>query len=237
MCNLIMNEEKRIWFLHVHKDGSITAHNDTCFQSSEGTVIPVVPKSDFHGWLSPDEAKALRENLRIQQSICADQAETIDGLTEQLKQSSDEAKALQKELKDENEYSESLAKDICKMEDVLGFAQDQHDKDGAFIPTIGPWLERVRDLLAAEGELGDLKDETKRLEAQCAAMREAFGIGNPWPLIDVLSSLKQAARHLLYDHTCDHIGHEAISENIKRAQDYMDRCGKALSTTAGRELI
>lgn len=71
---------------------------------------------------------------------------------------------LQKELKDEREYSESLAADICKMEDALGFKNDCHDKDGAFVPTIGPWLERVRDLIAAEGELGDLRTTVSKLE-------------------------------------------------------------------------
>lgn len=71
---------------------------------------------------------------------------------------------LQKELKDEREYSEGLAADICKMEDALGFKNECHDKDGAFVPTIGPWLERVRDLLAAEGELGDIRTTVSKLE-------------------------------------------------------------------------
>ena len=68
------------------------------------------------------------------------------------------------ELAEEKKYSESLAADICKMEDVLGFKQDQCDKDGAFVPTLGPWLERVRDLLATEGELGDLKYRLQAVE-------------------------------------------------------------------------
>lgn len=69
---------------------------------------------------------------------------------------------LKSELSEEKKYSEDLAADICKMEDVLGFKQDQTDKDGAFVPTIGPWMERVRDLIAKEGELGDLKSELEK---------------------------------------------------------------------------
>ncbi len=76
-----------------------------------------------------------------------------------------EVERLKKECSDNQDWINSLCKDICKMEDALGFANDQHDKSGAFVPTLGPWLERVRDLIAAEGELGDVKaDLTKRDE-------------------------------------------------------------------------
>ncbi len=67
---------------------------------------------------------------------------------------------------DEKEYIESLCADLCKMEDALGFKNDCSDKDGAFIPTIGPWLERLRDLISAEGELGDVKTKLKQAEAK-----------------------------------------------------------------------
>lgn len=73
---------------------------------------------------------------------------------------------LEGELASGKEYTESLAKDICTMEDALGFKNDCHDKDGVFIPTLGPFLERVRDLIASEGELGDAKsrlEEARRL--------------------------------------------------------------------------
>jgi len=80
----------------------------------------------------------------------------------------------QGEVAAEREYSESLAKDICKMEDVLGFKNDCHDKEGAFVPTIGPWLERVRDLLASEGELGDTKEEVTRLTSLLAKRDEVL---------------------------------------------------------------
>jgi hypothetical protein len=40
--------------------------------------------------------------------------------------------------------------------------------------------------------------------------------------VDVLSSLRSAARHLLYDHACDHIGHETISGNVNRAQAFIE---------------
>jgi hypothetical protein len=48
-------------------------------------------------------------------------------------------------------------------------------------------------------------------------LREALGIGTPWPVGDVLRSLSHAASHLLLDHCCDHIGHETISSNATRS--------------------
>lgn len=57
------------------------------------------------------------------------------------------------------DWINSLCSELCKMEDALGFKNDCHDKDGKWVPTIGPWLERVRDLIAAEGELGDAKSQ------------------------------------------------------------------------------
>lgn len=83
--------------------------------------------------------------------------------------------------KGNNEWIESLCSQLCKMEDALGFKNDCYDKKGRWIPTIGPWLERLRDLLAAEGELGDLREERdkpanslREVEAQCAEMRSAL---------------------------------------------------------------
>lgn len=80
----------------------------------------------------------------------------------------DRLQAVEKQAKEDREYIEDLCAQLCKMEDALGFKNDCTDRDGAFVPTIGPWLERVRDLIAAEGEIGDLKDRLKALENQLA---------------------------------------------------------------------
>lgn len=69
--------------------------------------------------------------------------------------------AAEHERNENKQWSEELAKDLCEMEDALGFKQDQHDKDGAFVPTKVPWLERVRDLIAAESERDDLRSALK----------------------------------------------------------------------------
>lgn len=81
---------------------------------------------------------------------------------------SDRLQAVEKQAKEDKEYIEDLCAQLCKMEDALGFKNDYTDKDGAFVPTIGPWLERVRDLIASEGELGDVKDRLQALENQLA---------------------------------------------------------------------
>ncbi len=100
----------------------------------------------------PEELKALADNLW---------ASTFPDVND-LQQAAHHLRAYAEQIDEvtsERKYSESLAADICKMEDALGFKNDCHDKNGAFIPTIGPWLERVRDLIAAEGELGDMHDQ------------------------------------------------------------------------------
>lgn len=106
-------------------------------------------------------------------------------LLKQLTAAQQHIAQLEQEAKQEKEYTESLAADICKMEDALGFKNDCHDKDGAFVPTIGPWLERVRDLIAAEGELGDAKQRITQLEQRLAERVDA----KYWqPLCDDLRS-------------------------------------------------
>jgi hypothetical protein len=84
------------------------------------------------------------------------------------------ARAAKDKLAADKEYTESLAKDICAMEDALGFKNDCRDKDGAFVPTIGPWLERVRDLIAAEGEVGDLRYQLAATQKAIAAKDDAL---------------------------------------------------------------
>lgn len=66
--------------------------------------------------------------------------------------------------KGNQEWIDSLSEQLCKMEDALGFKNDAYDKKGKWVPTIGPWLERVRDLIASEGELGDKTEQVKELE-------------------------------------------------------------------------
>lgn len=81
---------------------------------------------------------------------------------------------MRKALAEEKKWSEELAKDLCEMEDALGFKQDCTDKDGAFVPTKGPWKERVRDLIAKEGEFEDMRKERDAAQKACAELREAI---------------------------------------------------------------
>jgi hypothetical protein len=94
-----------------------------------------------------------------------------DSLRTQLATAQAEVERLNKECVDNQDWINSLCKELCTMEDSLGFANDQHDQTGRWVPTIGPWLERVRDLIAAEGELGDAKsDLAKRDEVLRVAL-------------------------------------------------------------------
>lgn len=56
----------------------------------------------------------------------------------------------------------------------------------------------------------DLAIEVRDLRAETARLRNALGIGTPWPLRDVLERLADAAEHLLDDHGCDTHGHEGV---------------------------
>jgi len=56
----------------------------------------------------------------------------------------------------EHEFGEDMANQVVAIEDALGFKSDdipESDKHRLV-------MERIRDLIAAEGELGDLRDMT-----------------------------------------------------------------------------
>lgn len=67
-----------------------------------------------------------------------------------------------------------------------------------------------------------------------------FGTSTPWPLVEVLRVLAEAAGHLLDEHSCDVDGHEAIAicRDVARAR-IAAWDGRAPETTApiGRDLL
>lgn len=125
----------------------------------------------------PNEAICHAE---VECSSC--KAKRLEKELEQAQREREEARAklarAEQQLKIDNEGNQdwinSLCEQLCKMEDALGFKNDCYDKKGQWVPTIGPWLERVRDLLAAEGEVGDLKDKLAQAEAQRERMKGAL---------------------------------------------------------------
>lgn len=63
------------------------------------------------------------------------------------------AQHLERQLTREHEFGEDMAKQVIAVEDALGFKSDdipESDKHRLV-------MERIRDLIAAEGELGDLR--------------------------------------------------------------------------------
>lgn len=83
--------------------------------------------------------------------------------------------------------------------------------------------------------IAGLQSENARLltAAQSAldsgAWREAFAMGQPWPLRDVLSKLIEATEHLLNDHDCDTDGHEQFRGCANRAKELLPIIDRALS--------
>jgi len=140
---------------------------------------------------------------------------------------------------EKNEWSEHLAKQICEMEDALGFKQDCMDREtGAFVPTMGPWKERVRDLIAKEGQLGDVLNERNNLRDIVLSIRDITGQG--------LREIRQAARRqvpagLGYCPNCGWC-HAANDECVKTRNDsehpinkaFDDLCLAVRELTGGR---
>lgn len=115
----------------------------------------------------------LRKDLEQTQTLLANQ----DATSAHLRQENAELKARSKIDNEGNqEWINSLCKELCTMEDALGFKNDAYDKEGRWVPTIGPWLERLRDLIAAEGELGDLKEDLQRHKDALQKCREALAM-------------------------------------------------------------
>src|SRR5689334_14670865 len=74
------------------------------------------------------------------------------------------AKALSeviKEWDDQQSYINELSKDLCQLQDALDCPCEMTNLDGSIKDNQKAALERIRDLIAAEGELGDLKEKLK----------------------------------------------------------------------------
>lgn len=77
--------------------------------------------------------------------------------TTDSKQDASKASDISPLLADEREYSNDLAKDLCELQDALGFPCEVEDCQKKS-------MERIRDLIAKEGELGDLYDRVQALK-------------------------------------------------------------------------
>jgi hypothetical protein len=136
----------------------------------------------------------------------------ISVLEEAYRQVGEERDKLHAELADSKEWIDSLCADLCKMEDALGFKHDCHDEKGAWVPTIGPWLERVRDLIAAEGEL----------EAVRAELEQANELHN-MQLAGVMTASMQNTE-------------STIKDRIDRTNPYWTQAYADVCTTVDREM-
>lgn len=67
-------------------------------------------------------------------------------------------------LKHDKNHEEWMAGQLCAVENALGCSNDYDPKTG-LVDTHSKVLERIRDLVAAEGEVGDLRAERDQLKA------------------------------------------------------------------------
>jgi len=61
-------------------------------------------------------------------------------------------------------------------------------------------------------------DALAAAQVENLTLREALGVGEPWPVADMLEKLATAALHLMKDHDCDHHGWEQAQGNIGRVR-------------------
>lgn len=60
---------------------------------------------------------------------------------------------------------DAVASEACQLQDALGFpCETENAQEKA--------MERLRDLIAAEGELGDAKEKIEKLEAECMRLHD-----------------------------------------------------------------
>lgn len=64
------------------------------------------------------------------------------------------------------------------------------------------------------------RDESARVDEVERSIDAALGNGQPWPLVDVIRRLGDAAEHLLQDHACDAHGYEELRPAIEAARQY-----------------
>jgi hypothetical protein len=70
-----------------------------------------------------------------------------------------------------------------------------------------------------EAQITALESRLREAEADRNAM---LGLGEPWPLRDVLKTLADFAAAILRDHDCDRDGHEVVRVCVGRATDIIE---------------
>ena len=104
-----------------------------------------------------------KTNLRLIEEATAANKRIVE-LEHDLIMSRDHAKHLREQCKDAaqwKEEAEANAKEACEYENAL-VGWDWLTSKGEFINKHKQCMERIRDLIAMEGELGDLKETLKR---------------------------------------------------------------------------
>lgn len=73
---------------------------------------------------------------------------------------------LEESLRSEKEHSNAMATDICQLQDSLGCPCEMTNSDGSIRDCQLAAMERIRDLIAHEGELGDMTIERDKLRSE-----------------------------------------------------------------------
>jgi len=82
---------------------------------------------------------------------------------------------------------------------------------------------QLKTVVELTGERDAAVERAEKAERAAAQMRDDMGMSEPWPVVEVLRKLSDAAEHLLHDHDCDHQGHEGISDAKTRARQLAAR--------------
>ena len=118
-----------------------------------------------------DQCMVWKEKWESADKTVAAIAGKLDGAEYRIATLEQENRDLQKSITEEKEHSNWMAERLCKLEDSLvGESDDAFEKA----------MERIRDLIAKEGELGDAQEENRDLRAGLEPFAQASIVFNKW---------------------------------------------------------
>lgn len=95
-------------------------------------------------------------------------------------------------------------------------------KCGSYAPCGCPAQAMSNTIALLRAELQATKGREERL-------REALGLSDAWPAVDLLRKLADAAEHLMGAHACDAHGWEEVNGAVARARQTADAISAALT--------
>lgn len=130
----------------------------------DGIFYPNVTYRRLRETLVEDLPDTVRSRFEQVQSETAELRDILNAYLTAGKEFLERHQALKAKLASEKEHSNAMAKDICQLQDSLGCPCEMTNQDGSIRDNQIAAMERIRDLIASEGELGDAKEKIEQLK-------------------------------------------------------------------------